>query len=57
MAADFSILPAIIAMYQKLQIFYYENRTNDERTRATIRNAPTLFSISRKSSLMTSVYY
>ncbi len=43
--------PSPAAMYQKLQIVY-DNKTNEERTRATIRKAPTLLSISRINSLI-----
>ena len=38
-------------MYQKLQIVY-DRSINEDSTRATTRNAPTLLSISRTSSLM-----
>lgn len=52
MVAGNEVPATIIAMYQKLQIVY-DNKTNEERTRATTRNAPTLFSISIINSLIT----
>ena len=52
MAAGFQSVPPSQQCIKSCRSFY-ENRTNDERTRATMMNAPTLLSISRKSSLMT----